>query len=72
MTASKTSDSNSHIHADAVDQRLVFTADRPSDPAAASHVTGNEPEISLTSGGPAKKVVATGPALQLLQKRAAH
>jgi hypothetical protein len=70
LAATKTTGSSAHIHADAANQQLVFSADQPSDPAAASHVSGNEPEISLTSGGPAQKVVATGPALQLLKKRA--
>jgi hypothetical protein len=70
LAGSKTTDSSAHIHADVANQQLVFSADQPADPAAASHLSGNEPEISLTSGGPAQKVVATDPALQLLKKRA--
>jgi hypothetical protein len=70
LAGSKATDSSPHIHADVANQQLVFSADQPSDPAAALHVSGNEPEISLTSGGPTQKVVATGPALQLLKKRA--
>jgi hypothetical protein len=53
-----------HIHADAKNGQFAFSAD-----TAASHVTGNEPEISLKDGGPAMKVVATPAANDLLQRR---
>lgn len=60
---------NNHIHADAPNGQLVFSADNDSDRTSASHLTGNESEISLTEGGAAKKVVATPAANDLLQKR---
>jgi hypothetical protein len=63
-------DELSHIHADATNGQLVFSSDNASDRTSASHVSGNEPGISLSEGGPTKKVVATPAASELLQKRA--
>jgi len=63
-TPSGDPNNGAHIHADAVSGRLVFSSDN------GSHLVGNEPEISLSRGGPAKKVVATPAASELLQKRA--
>jgi hypothetical protein len=60
---------NSHIHADAPNGQLVFSPDNGADHTSASHLTGDESEISLTEGGAAKKVVATPAANALLQKR---
>jgi hypothetical protein len=58
-----------HIHADAKNGQLVFSMDNASDRTSASHVSGTEPEISLTERGTAKKVVVTAAANELLQKR---
>jgi len=59
----------SHIHADAANGRLVFSSDTTSSQSA-SHLSGNEPEISLSERGPAIKIVATPAANTLLEKRA--
>lgn len=62
-----------HIHVGVTDNKeLTFTADQAADPAAASHVTGNEMEISVKAGESGKKIVATPQALDLLKKRAAQ
>lgn len=58
-----------HIHADAANGRLVFSSDTTSSQSA-SHLSGNEPEISLSERGPAVKIVATPAANTLLEKRA--
>ncbi len=58
-----------HIHASVENERLVFSADTAHD--TATHLTGKEPEISLTGGGQARKIVADRATLKLLQERAA-
>jgi hypothetical protein len=64
--------SGTHIHADVVNGQIRFSSESVADNVATSHVSGNEPEVSLTNGGPYKKVVATETAAQLLKKRMAR
>ena len=63
-------DDKSHVHADVFKGQLVFTRDNASDAAAAAHVSGNEPEISMRETEPSRKVVPTAAALEMLKRRA--
>jgi hypothetical protein len=61
-----------HIHADAVNDRVVFSSEVAQDPA---HVSGAEPEIAVGTSNPpnssiAVRVVASPAATKLLQERA--
>jgi hypothetical protein len=60
---------SSHIHADANKGQIVFSSDNAAEAASASHITGNESEISLAEGGASRKVVTTPAASDLLQRR---
>jgi hypothetical protein len=60
-----------HIHADAVNGKLMFSSENPPDP---THVAGGEPQISFDTGkaqtpSAAVKIVATPAAAKLLRER---
>lgn len=60
-----------HVHADAVNGRLAFSAEANPDPA---HVSGAEPQVSIGAEGPqtsspAVRLVATPAAAKILQER---
>jgi hypothetical protein len=55
--------SSTHLRADVVRGELVFVPDTAAQPS------GKEPDISLTNGGPSKKVMASEAAVRLLKKR---
>lgn len=62
-----------HVHADAVDGRIVFSSDNTQDP---THVSGSEPQIAVGTQSPpassiAAKLVATDNAKKILRERAA-
>jgi hypothetical protein len=60
-----------HLHADAIDGKLVFLPDSPKDPGRATHVAGGE--ISLrnakAASSEAVRVVPTPAALELMRHR---
>lgn len=63
-----TGNADAHIHADVANNALVFSTDNAADQTS-SHISGNEPEVSLTNGGVARKIVASPAAQQLFERR---